>query len=58
MRFGILGPLLVCDGDVVVDVPAARQRALLAALVLHAGFTGRAPRPATRRWHLSGIDYI
>jgi DNA-binding SARP family transcriptional activator len=37
MWFGILGPLLVRDGDVVVDVPAARQRALLAALLLRAG---------------------
>jgi DNA-binding SARP family transcriptional activator len=37
MWFGILGPLLVCDGDVVVEVPAARQRALLAALLLRAG---------------------
>jgi DNA-binding SARP family transcriptional activator/tetratricopeptide (TPR) repeat protein len=37
MWFGILGPLLVCDGDVVVEVPAARQRALLAALLLHVG---------------------
>ena len=37
MWFGVLGPLLVRDGDVVVEVPAARQRTLLAALVLHAG---------------------
>jgi DNA-binding SARP family transcriptional activator/tetratricopeptide (TPR) repeat protein len=37
MWFGILGPLLVRDGDVVVEVPAARQRALLAALLLRAG---------------------
>jgi DNA-binding SARP family transcriptional activator/Flp pilus assembly protein TadD len=37
MRFGILGPLLVCDADVVVAVPAARQRVLLAALLVNAG---------------------
>jgi DNA-binding winged helix-turn-helix (wHTH) protein len=37
MWFGILGPLLVRDGDVVVEVPAARQQALLAALLLRAG---------------------
>jgi DNA-binding SARP family transcriptional activator len=37
MWFGMLGPLLVRDGDVVVQVPAARQRALLAALLLRAG---------------------
>jgi DNA-binding SARP family transcriptional activator/Tfp pilus assembly protein PilF len=37
MWFGVLGPLLVQDGDAVVGVPAARQRVLLAALLLHAG---------------------
>ena len=36
MWFGVLGPLLVCDGDEVVHVPAARQRVLLAALLLRA----------------------
>jgi DNA-binding SARP family transcriptional activator len=37
MWFGILGPLLVRDADVVVEVPTPRQRALLAALLLRAG---------------------
>jgi DNA-binding SARP family transcriptional activator/Tfp pilus assembly protein PilF len=37
MWFGILGPLLVRDGDVVVGVAAARQRVVLAALLVHAG---------------------
>src|SRR5450755_251369 len=37
MRFGILGPLLVRYGDVAFDVPAARQRVLLAVLLVHAG---------------------
>ncbi|HEX3924501.1 MAG TPA: BTAD domain-containing putative transcriptional regulator [Streptosporangiaceae bacterium] len=37
MWFGVLGPLLVRDGDVVVGVPASRQRVLLAALLVHAG---------------------
>jgi DNA-binding SARP family transcriptional activator len=37
MWFGVLGPLLVRHEDVVVDVPAARHRALLAALLLRAG---------------------
>jgi DNA-binding SARP family transcriptional activator/tetratricopeptide (TPR) repeat protein len=36
MWFGVLGPLLVCDGDEVVHVPGARQRVLLAALLLRA----------------------
>jgi DNA-binding SARP family transcriptional activator/tetratricopeptide (TPR) repeat protein len=37
MWFGILGPLLVSDGDTVIGVPAARQRVLLAALLVRAG---------------------
>jgi DNA-binding SARP family transcriptional activator len=39
MWFGVLGPLLVRNGDVVVNVPATRHRVLLAALVLRAGTT-------------------
>ena len=34
MWFGVLGPLLVRDEDAVVHVPAARQRVLLAVLLL------------------------
>jgi DNA-binding SARP family transcriptional activator/tetratricopeptide (TPR) repeat protein len=37
MRFGILGPLLVHDGHEEMVVPAARQRVLLAALLVRAG---------------------
>ena len=37
MWFGILGPLLVHDGNAVVTVPAARQRVLLAVLLANAG---------------------
>jgi DNA-binding SARP family transcriptional activator/tetratricopeptide (TPR) repeat protein len=37
MWFAILGPLLVHDGNAVVGVPAARQRALLAILLMRAG---------------------
>jgi DNA-binding SARP family transcriptional activator len=37
MRFCLLGPLLVRRGDVVVPVPAAKHRVLLAALLLAAG---------------------
>jgi DNA-binding SARP family transcriptional activator len=37
MWFGVLGPLLVRNGDAVVNVPAARHRVLLAALLLRAG---------------------
>ncbi len=34
MEFGLLGPLLVQSGEILVPVPAARQRVLLAALLL------------------------
>ena len=37
MRFGILGRLLVHDGDHVVAIPAARQRVLLAAMLVRVG---------------------
>src|SRR5215472_9704394 len=37
MRFGLLGPLLVQDGDRDIAVPAARQRVLLAAMLVRAG---------------------
>jgi DNA-binding SARP family transcriptional activator len=37
MRFGVLGPLLVRDGEEQIDVPSGRQRVLLAALLLRAG---------------------
>jgi DNA-binding SARP family transcriptional activator/Tfp pilus assembly protein PilF len=37
MWFGILGPLLVRDGETVVPVMGARQRLLLAALIMQAG---------------------
>jgi DNA-binding SARP family transcriptional activator len=37
MWFAILGPLLVHDGEITVDVPKGRQRVLLAALLIHTG---------------------
>jgi DNA-binding SARP family transcriptional activator/Flp pilus assembly protein TadD len=37
MWFAVLGSLLVRDGDSVIGVPAARQRVLLAALLVRAG---------------------
>ena len=37
MRFGILGPLEVHDGSGPVRVPGAKERALLADLVVQAG---------------------
>jgi len=35
--FGVLGPLLVRDGETAVEMPKGRQRVLLAALLVHAG---------------------
>jgi hypothetical protein len=37
VEFGLLGLLEVTDGGRVVPIPSARQRALLACLLLHAG---------------------
>jgi DNA-binding SARP family transcriptional activator len=37
LEFGVLGPLLVGRDDEAVPIPAGRQRALLAALLLNAG---------------------
>jgi len=37
MDFGILGPLLIRDGDREVRLTGAKQRAVLALLLLHAG---------------------
>src|SRR4029450_7577088 len=37
MEFGILGPLEVRDGGRLVRVPGAKERALLADLLVHAG---------------------
>jgi DNA-binding SARP family transcriptional activator/Tfp pilus assembly protein PilF len=37
MHFGVLGPLMVHDGERVRAVPGARPRVLLATLLVHAG---------------------
>ena len=50
MWFGVLGPLLVRNGDVVVSVPATRHRVLLAALLLRAGTTVPADTLAEIVW--------
>jgi tetratricopeptide (TPR) repeat protein len=47
--FGILGPLLVGDGNSLIGVPAAKQRVLLAALVVRAGTVVSEPS-AARAW--------
>jgi DNA-binding SARP family transcriptional activator/tetratricopeptide (TPR) repeat protein len=59
MEFSLLGPLAVRRGDALVPVPAGRQRALLAALLLNANrvvpvgklaetLWGSAPPPSAR----------
>jgi DNA-binding SARP family transcriptional activator/Flp pilus assembly protein TadD len=50
MWFGILGPLLVDDGNSVVAPPAARQRVLMAALLVQAGHTVPADTLAELVW--------
>ncbi len=50
IRFGILGPLQVRDGNTVVGVPAPRQRVLLAALLVHAGQAVAADALAETVW--------
>ncbi|MEV6551526.1 BTAD domain-containing putative transcriptional regulator [Streptomyces sp. NPDC051597] len=37
MEFGVLGPLLVRDREAVIPLPAAKQRTVLAVLLLRAG---------------------
>ena len=37
MKFGLLGPMLVNDGDQDIAIPAARQRVLLAAMLVRTG---------------------
>jgi predicted ATPase/DNA-binding SARP family transcriptional activator len=50
MEFGILGPLEVRDGDDLVRVPGAKERALLADLVVHAGRVVSADRLVEDLW--------
>jgi DNA-binding SARP family transcriptional activator len=53
VRFGILGPLQVLDGTEARAVPAAKQRILLAALLLGAGRTISAASLAEALWDAS-----
>jgi DNA-binding SARP family transcriptional activator len=50
MWFGVLGPLVVRDGDSVISVAAARQRVLLATLLVHAGAVVTAEALAETMW--------
>ena len=50
MWFGVLGPLLVRDGESVIGVPAARQRVLLAALLLRPSAVVPADALADMMW--------
>jgi DNA-binding SARP family transcriptional activator/Tfp pilus assembly protein PilF len=50
MRFGVLGPVLVHDGDTLVDIRAPRQRTLLAALVVQVGRAVPAEKLAEELW--------
>jgi predicted ATPase/DNA-binding SARP family transcriptional activator len=50
MEFGILGPLEVRDGEALVRVPGAKERALLADLVVNAGRVVSADRLVEDLW--------
>jgi len=50
MRFSVLGPLVVDDGDAPVPLGGHRQRAVLALLVLNAGRVVSADRIVTEIW--------
>ncbi|HEY4790964.1 MAG TPA: AfsR/SARP family transcriptional regulator, partial [Actinomycetes bacterium] len=50
MEFGILGPLEVRDGPGLVRVPGAKERALLADLLVHAGRVVSADRLVEDLW--------
>jgi predicted ATPase/DNA-binding SARP family transcriptional activator len=50
MEFGILGPLEVRDGEAPVRVPGAKERALLADLVVNAGRVVSADRLVEDLW--------
>jgi predicted ATPase/DNA-binding SARP family transcriptional activator len=50
MEFGILGPLEVRDGETLVRVPGAKERALLADLLVNAGRVVSADRLIEDLW--------
>src|SRR5215469_2767907 len=50
MRFGMLGPMLVHDGDGFIDIQAPRQRTVLAALLVQAGRPVPAEKLANALW--------
>ena len=50
VEFGILGPLAVWRGGKEVELGAAKQRALLAVLLLHAGEPMSAERLVEALW--------
>jgi predicted ATPase/DNA-binding SARP family transcriptional activator len=50
MEFGILGPLEVRDGEALVRVPGAKERALLADLLVNAGRVVSADRLVEDLW--------
>jgi DNA-binding SARP family transcriptional activator len=72
MRFGVLGSLLVHDGDAPIEVRSPLQRAVLATLLVHAGqpvaadalaetvWDGKPPRAAmtTLRTHVMRLRRV
>lgn len=56
MKFRILGPLEVADGDRVIPVLAGKQRVVLAALLLRANHTVSVPELIDRLWENPPAD--
>src|SRR5690242_16262433 len=50
MEFRVLGPLEIADGDRLLHVSGARERALLAVLLIHAGEVVAADRLIEDLW--------
>ena len=55
MHFKILGPLEVYDGDRLLELGGARQRALLAMLLIHSGEVVSSDQLLAELW-ASGSD--
>ena len=56
MRFGILGPTELRDGETTIPLGAAKQRGLLALLLLHAGRPVRVDTLVEHLWSGGGTD--
>jgi len=56
MQFPVLGPLEVVNGGAPLEIRGAKQRALLAALLLHANESVSRDRLIERHWAISRLE--